>query len=65
MPYKASEVFRQAVDAIIHFCTEQHKLFFVSFEAAVIQEYGETIEQQNMVSAWLRDYAEHCNPLTK
>ena len=28
MLYKASEVFRRAVDAIIHFGTEQHKSFF-------------------------------------
>lgn len=28
MSYKASEVFRRAIDAIIHFGTEQHKSFF-------------------------------------
>ena len=50
MLYKASEVFRRAVDAIIHFGTEQHKSFFATSEAAdiksVMQEYGETTEQQ-------------------
>ena len=62
MLYKASEVFRRAIDAIIHFGTEQHKSFFAPSEAAdiksVMQEYGETTEQQNMVGAWLCDYAE-------
>lgn len=62
MLYKVSEVFRRAIDAIIHFGTEQHKSFFAPSEAAdiksVMQEYGETTEQQNMVGAWLCDYAE-------
>ena len=62
MLYKASEVFRRAIDAIIHFGTEQHKSFFAPSEAAdiksVMQKYGETTEQQNMVGAWLCDYAE-------
>ena len=62
MLYKASEVFRRAIDAIIHFGTEQHKSFFAPSEAAdiksVMQEYGETTEQQNAVGAWLCDYAE-------
>lgn len=66
MLYKASEVFRRAIDAIIHFGTEQHKSFFAPSEAAdiksVMQEYGETTEQQNMVGAWLCDYAEHRQP---
>ena len=66
MLYKASEVFRRAVDAIIHFGTEQHKSFFAPPEAAdiksVMQEYGETTEQQNMVGAWLCDYAESRQP---
>ena len=34
--YKASEVFRQAIDAIIHFGTERHKSFFTPSEAADI-----------------------------
>ena len=66
MLYKACEVFRRAIDAIIHFGTEQHKSFFAPSEAAdiksVMQEYGETTEQQNMVGAWLCDYAESRQP---
>ena len=66
MLYKASEVFRRAIDAIIHFGTEQHKSFFAPPEAAdiksVMQEYGETTEQQNAVGAWLCDYAESRQP---
>ena len=66
MLYKASEVFRRAIDAIIHFGTEQHKSFFAPSEAAdiksVMQEYGETTEQQNMVGAWLCEYAEGRQP---
>ena len=61
MPYNA-DAHRQAIDAIIHFGTEQHKLFFVPSEIAdfknVVQEYGETTEQQNMVGAWHYNYAE-------
>lgn len=66
MLYKASEAFRRAIDAIIHFGTEQHKSFFTPSEAAdiksVMQEYGETTEQRNMVGAWLCDYAESRQP---
>lgn len=66
MLYKASAVFRRTVDAIIHFGTEQHKSFFVPSEAAdikgVMQEYGETEEQQKAVGAWLCDYAESRKP---
>ena len=47
--YKANEVFKRAIDAIINFGTEQHKSFFAPSEAAdiksVMQEYGETTEQ--------------------
>ena len=64
--YKANEVFKRAIDAIIHFGTEQHKSFFAPSEAAdiksVMQEYGETTEQQNAVGAWLCDYAESLQP---
>ena len=64
--YKASEVFKQAIDAIIHFGTECHKSFFTPSEAAdiksVMQEYGETTEQQNAVGAWLCGYAESRQP---
>ena len=64
--YKASEVFRRAVDAVIRFGTERHKSFFASSEAAdiknVMQEYGETVEQQKSVGAWLCGYAESRQP---
>ena len=64
--YKASEVFRRAIDAIIHFGTEQHKSFFAPSEAAdiksVMQEYGDTPEQQKAVGEWLCDYAESRQP---
>ena len=44
--HQASEVFRRAINAIIHFGTEQHKSLFAPSEAAdiksVMQEYGET-----------------------
>lgn len=64
--YKASEVFRRAIDAIIRFGTEQHKSIFAPSEAAdiksVMQEYGETTEQQKAVGAWLCDYAESQQP---
>lgn len=64
--YKASEVFKRAVDAIIHFGTDQHKSVFAPQEAAdirsVMQEYEETTEQQNAVGAWLCDYAESRQP---
>jgi len=64
--YKASEVFRRAIDAIIHFGTERHKAFFAPSEAAdiksVMQEYGETIEMQKVVGEWLCGYAEHKQP---
>ena len=64
--YKASEIFRRAVDAIIHFGTEQHKSIFAPSEAAdiknVMQEYGETTDQQKAVGTWLCGYAEHRQP---
>ena len=66
MLYKANEVFRRAIDAIIHFGTEQHKSFFAPSEAAdiksVMQEYGETPKQHSAVGAWLCDYAESRQP---
>ena len=66
MLYKASEVFKRAVDAIIHFGTDKYKSVFAPSEAAdiksVMQEYGETTEQQNAVGAWLCDYAESRQP---
>ena len=64
--YKASEVFRRAVDAVIRFGTERHKSFFAPSEAAdiksVMQEYGETAEQQKAIGAWLCGYAESRQP---
>ena len=64
--YKANKVFKRAIDAIIHFGTEQHKSFFVPSEAAdiksVMQEYGETPEQQKSIGAWLCGYAETKQP---
>ena len=64
--YKASEVFRRAVDAVIRFGTERHKSFFAPSEAAdiksVMQEYGEMTEQQKTVGAWLCGYAESRQP---
>ena len=66
MLYKASEVFRRAIDAIIHFGTEQHKSFFAPSEAAdiksVMQEYGETVGQRKSVGTWLCGYAESRQP---
>ena len=65
--YKASKVFKAAIDAIISFGTEQHKSVFAPSEAAdiksVMQEYGETTEQRESVGAWFCDYAEHRHPL--
>ena len=62
MLYKASEVFKRAVDAIIHFGTDKYKSVFAPSEAAdiksVMLDYGETTEQQNAVGAWLCDYSE-------
>ena len=64
--YKASEVFRRAVDAVIRFGTERHKSFFAPSEAtdikSVMQKYGKTTEQQKTVGAWLCGYAESRQP---
>ena len=60
--FHTSEIFKRAIQAIIHFGTEHHQSFFAPSEAAdiksVMQEYGETTEQQNAVGAWPCDYAE-------
>lgn len=62
----ASEVFRRAIEAIIHFATKRHKSIFSNDEAvdikSVMQSYGETTEPQKAVGAWLCDYAEHRQP---
>ena len=63
---KVSEVFKQAVDAIIRFGTDRHKSFFTPSEAAdiknVMQKFGETTERQKMVGEWLCGYAESLQP---
>ncbi len=64
--YQASEVFRRAINAIVHFGTEQYKSFFTPSEAAdiksVMQKYGETTEIQKALGDWLCGYAEHKQP---
>ncbi len=64
--YKANEVFKRAIDAVIRFGTERHKSFFAPSEAAdiknVMQEYGETVGQRKSVGEWLCDYAESRQP---
>lgn len=64
--YQASEVFRRAIDAIIHLGTEQYKSIFAPSEAtdikSVMQEYGEITEIQKAVGEWLCGYAEHRQP---
>lgn len=64
--YQASEVFRRAINAIVHFGTEQYKSFFTPSEAAdiksVMQEYGKTTEIQKALGDWLCGYAEHKQP---
>lgn len=65
--YKANGVFKRAIDAIIHFGTEQHKSFIAPSKAAdiksVIQEYDETAEQQKAIGVWLCGYTENRQPL--
>lgn len=67
--FHTSEIFKGAIQTIIHFGTEQHQFFFDPSAAAdiksVMKEYGETTEQQNAVGAWLCDYAESLHLLTK
>ena len=67
--YHTSEIFKRAIQAIIHFGTEQHQSFFAPSEAAdiksVMQEYGETAEQQKAIGAWLCGYAESRQPFDK
>lgn len=69
MLYHASEVFRRAIDAIIHFGTEQYQSIFALSEAAdiksVMQEYGKTTEEQKAVGEWLCGYAESKQPFDK
>ena len=67
--YHTSEIFKRAIQAIIHFGTEHHQSFFAPSEAAdikgVMQEYGETAEQQKAIGAWLCGYAESRQPFDK
>lgn len=64
--FHTSEIFKRAIQAIIHFGTEHHQSFFAPSEAAdikgVMQEYGETAEQQKAIGAWLCGYAESRQP---
>ena len=54
MLYAASEVFKRAIDAIIHYSTDKYKSIFGSDEAAdiksVMQSYGKTKEQQQTMA---------------
>ena len=63
---RASEVFKQAVDAIIRFGTDRHKSFFTPSEAAdiknVMRKFGETTDRQKIVGEWLCGYAESLHP---
>ena len=63
---KVSEVFKQAVNAIIRFGTDRHKSFFSPSEASdiknVMQKFGETTDRQKMVGEWLCGYAESLQP---
>lgn len=67
--FHTNEIFKRAIQAIIHFGTEQHQSFFAPSEAAdikgVMQEYGETAEQQKVIGAWLCGYAESRQPFDK
>lgn len=62
MLYAASEVFKRAIDAIIHYGTDKYKSIFGNDEAAdiknVMQSYGDTKEQQRAIGTWLCDYAD-------
>ena len=64
--FHTNEIFKRAIQAIIHFGTEQHQSFFAPSEVAdiksVMQEYGETTEQQKAIGAWLCGYAESKQP---
>lgn len=66
MLYAASEVFKRAIDAIIHYGTEKYKSIFGNGEAAdiksVMQDYGKTMKQQQAIGSWLCDYAESRQP---
>jgi len=69
MLYAASDVFKRAVDAIIHYGTEKYKSVFGNDEAAdiknVMEAYGKTKEQYRSVGIWLCNYAENRQPFDK
>ena len=62
MFYAASEVFKRAIDAIIHYGTDKYKSIFGNDEAAdikgVMQNYSEAKEQHQAIGTWLCDYAD-------
>ena len=66
MLYAASEIFKCAIDAIIHYGTEKYKSIFGNDEAAdiksVMQDYGKSVKQQQAIGSWLCDYAESRQP---
>lgn len=69
MLYAASDVFKRAVDAIIHYGTEKYKSLFGNNEAADIKNvmgaYEKTKEQYRSVGTWLCNYAEGKQPFDK
>lgn len=69
MLYAASEVFKRAIDAIIHYGTDKYKSIFGNDEAAdiksVMQNYGDTKEQHQAIGTWLCDYADSRKPFDK
>lgn len=69
MLYAASEVFKRAIDAIIHYGTDKYKSIFGNDEAAdiksVMQNYGDTKEQHLSIGTWLCDYADSRKPFDK
>lgn len=69
MLYAASDVFKRAVDAIIHYGTEKYKSVFGNDEAAdiknVMETNGKTKEQYQSVGIWLCNYAESRQPFDK
>ena len=69
MLYAASDIFKRAIDAIIHYGTEKYKSIFGNDEAAdiknVMEVYGRTKEQHQAVGSWLCDYAESRQPFDK
>lgn len=66
MLYATSEVFKRAIDAIIHYGTEKYKSIFGNDEAAsiksVMQNYGKSAKQQQAIGSWLCDYAQSRQP---